>query len=113
MVLLVSLLIANLVATHIDNFVLTYKKDYNPAIFTWIGMAVVVVIYYPLFSHIDKWSGIVANRFLNAGKIFFGKKLGIFIAFFLAVFVLYYLYGKLWFNYNVLRSLVNIISGIL
>lgn len=110
MVLLISLLTANLAATCIDNYVLTYKKEFNPVIFTWIGMAVVVAIYYPLFTRIDKWSGKFADKFLKAGKIFFGKKLGIFVAFLIAVFTLYYLYGKLWFNFNMLKGLAKTIG---
>jgi len=105
MVMLISLLTANLITTYIDEFFLSYKREFSRAIFTLIGMAVVVAIYYPLFTKIDVWSGKFSEKFLRAGKSISGKKTGIYIAFLLAIALLFYLYGRMWFKTNLFSDI--------
>lgn len=105
LVLLLSILTANIVTTLIDEYLMSYKGTFSPAIFTSIGMAVVVAIYYPLFAKIDGWSNTFAESFVRAGKKMTGKKTGALIAFAIGLLVLYYFYGKLWFNHNLFTVL--------
>lgn len=107
MVLLISILTANLLTTVIDNYVLEYKSSYNPYIFTWIGMLVVVAIYYPLFTRIDKLSSQFSEKFIKVGKKITGKKTGVLVSFIIGIIILYYFYGKLWFDTNVLFSMFS------
>jgi len=81
--------------TFIDEFVLKYKNTFNPYIFTWIGMLIVVLIYYPLFTQIDKISSSFSEKFIKAGKKITGRKAGIILTFLIALILLYYFYGKL------------------
>ncbi|MDA3929970.1 MAG: hypothetical protein PF541_13550 [Prolixibacteraceae bacterium] len=104
MVLILGILLANLVTIWIDNYMLSYKWKYSPHVFTWIGMAIVIVIYYPLFTHIDKWSTLAGNKVLKAGKKLAGRRLGSIIAFLVALLILYFLYGLEWFESNVFTS---------
>ena len=109
MVLIIGILLANLITIWIDNYTLTYKWNFPPYVFTWIGMGVVVLIYYPLFTHIDKWATKFGDKFMKAGKKFIGRKIGAVLAFLIVLFVLYYFYGKEWFHINVIKQLYNAI----
>ncbi|MFA9390582.1 MAG: hypothetical protein ACERKD_12275 [Prolixibacteraceae bacterium] len=104
MVLILGILFANLLTIWIDNFMLSYKWTYPPHISTWMGMAVVVIIYYPLFTKIDKWSTRAGDKFLKAGKKFVGREIGAIFAFLAGLFILFVLYGLEWFNTNFLTS---------
>lgn len=108
MVLLISLLTANLLTTYIDEYFLSYKREFSRPIFTLIGMAVVVAIYYPLFTRIDMWSSRFSEKFLKAGKTLSGKKAGIYFTFLIAFAVLFYFYGELWFKRNLFAELLNL-----
>lgn len=110
MVLILGILFANLLTIWIDNYMLSYRWQYAPHIFTWIGMAVVLLIYYPLFKYLDKWSTKISDKFLKAGKKLGGRKLGSFLAFLLGLCLLYLLYGFQWFKTNVFVSMVEAIS---
>ena len=104
MVLILGILTANLLTIWIDNWMLSYKWKYSPHIFTWIGMGIVVVIYYPLFTKIDKWSSKAGDKFMKAGKKLVGREIGAVLAFLLALLLLYFLYGLEWFDSNVFTS---------
>lgn len=105
MVLIMGILFANLLTIWIDNYMLSYKWQYAPHIFTWIGMAVVLLIYFPLFKYLDKWATVISDKFLKAGKKLGGRKLGSVISFVLGLLILFYFYGREWFNTNVFRSM--------
>ena len=110
MVLTLSILMATLVANNIDNFIQShYKQKFSPHTFTLIGMGLVLLIYYPLFTWLDKWASSFANTFLKAGKQFGGSVTGSFLAFLLGLLVLYYFYGQLWFDKNVYASIYHAI----
>lgn len=105
LVFLLSILTANLVTTIIDDYMMSYKGEFSPVVFTWLGMAVVVAIYYPLFSKIDVWATKFSDSFVKAGKKMTGKKTGAIVAFFVGLLVLYYFYGTLWFDTNLFSQL--------
>ena len=104
MVLIIGILLANLVTIWIDNYMLTYRWKYSPHVFTWIGMGIVVVIYYPLFTKIDEWATKAGDKFMRAGKKMVGREIGSLLAFIVALLILYFLYGQEWFNANVFTS---------
>ena len=104
MVLIIGILLANLVTIWIDNYMLTYRWKYSPHVFTWIGMGIVVVIYYPLFTRIDKWASKAGDKFMKAGKKLVGREIGAILAFLVALLILYFLYGNEWFDTNVFVS---------
>jgi hypothetical protein len=104
MVMVLGILLANLLTIWIDEYMLTYRWSYSPHLFTAIGMAVVVLIYYPLFSKIDQWATKAGNKFMRAGKKVVGREIGAFVFFFLALLILFFLYGLEWFDTNVIVS---------
>ena len=102
--LLLGILAANLTTSLIDAYFLSHKNITKPFIFTWIGMLVIVAIYYPLFKYIDKWSMRLSDMLLRKGKVLIGRTFGVYIIFLVVLLVFYYLYGKLWFHINVITS---------
>ncbi len=101
MVLVISILLANLIAIYIDQYLLTFRYTQRPFIFTWIGMLVVVTIYYPLFAHIDRWATRFSEKIIRSGSKFAGRKLGSILIFLLLLLILYLLYGYEWYHSNV------------
>jgi len=85
---------------------MSYKGEFNPATFTWIGMAIIIAVYYPLFARIDSWSSKLSESFVRTGKKMTGRKTGAIIAFIIGLLVLYYFYGKLWFDFNILKTAI-------
>jgi len=112
MVLILGILLANLITIWIDKYMMSYKVKFPPYIFTWIGMAVIILIYYPLFTHIDKWSTKAGEKFVKAGKKLVGPKIGAVLAFTAALLLLYYFYGKEWFRSNVFSTFIKSISNL-
>jgi uncharacterized protein YacL len=111
MVLMLGILFANLVTMWIDNYMLTYKQQFPPHTFTWIGMAVIVLIYYPLFTRIDKWATKASDKYMKVGKKVIGREIGAVVAFLAAMFGLFYLYGQQWFHTNVFSSFIKAIGN--
>ena len=68
-----------------------------------IMMGVVLIVLYPLITHIEKWSASFSKQFFKMGKKLAGRKFGIFLSFFLAMAILYYLYAKFWFHIDMIR----------
>lgn len=111
MVLVLSILLANLIAIWIDKYLLTFRYTQKPYIFTWIGMLVVVAIYYPLFAHIDKWSTKFSERVIRSGSKFAGRKAGSILAFLAILLIIYMLYGYEWYNTNILFVFFKWLGG--
>jgi len=63
-------------------------------------MGVIVVIFYPLFTKMEEWVKKISTRFIRTGKSVAGKYLGLFLAFFVAMLILFYFYAKMWYNIN-------------
>lgn len=108
MVLSLSLLTAYLITTYIDDLMLSYQNELSPVWFTWVGMIVIVAIFFPLFAYIDTWTDKFTRSLMRSGKSLFGKKLGVVIVFLVAVLLLYFLFGKMWFNRNVFIDFFSI-----
>lgn len=112
MVLVLGILFANLITMWIDGYMMTYKLKFPTYLFTWIGMAVVVCIYYPLFTRIDKWAGKASDKYMKVGKKVFGREIGAIVAFIAALLGLFYLYGLQWFHSNVFSSFAKMIRNL-
>lgn len=106
-VLILGILTANLITTHIDEYFMSYKGQTKTFLFTWLGMLVIVAVYYPLFKFIDSLSIKISNLMLRKGKIIIGRSYGVYVIFLIILFVLYYFYGQLWFKINVFESFLN------
>lgn len=96
-----AILSVNLLSNYIDTYLTGYRSHYNPVQFTLIGMAVILLIFYPLFAYLDKLVESVAEDFLRIGKSMIGRKTGLIFAFLAAFYGLFYLYSVMWFGESI------------
>ncbi len=88
-----------------------YKKGTDALGFTAIGMGVIVLIFYPTFNYLGGMVEKFTVRFLKKGKNIFGRVLGIYLAFAIMLFILYYIYARIWFNADVIKIIfIRIVS---
>ena len=90
-VMSITILTANLLTTALSNYLVTYKNHIKPLTFTLLGMAITVVIFYPLFSKLEEWVKGLSTRIIKKGKSVAGKYLGLVLVFLacIAVFKLF------------------------
>ena len=50
-----TILTANLLTTAISDYMVSFKNTTKPLAFTFIGMLIIVVVFYPLFMKLEKW----------------------------------------------------------
>lgn len=106
-VAMISILTANLLSTYITDKLISYKWEFKPIRFTLILMAIITLIFYPLFVMLEKWLDGFSRRFVKAGNAMGGKYIGLLVMFFLALIVLTCIYAKMWYNINVLKHIAN------
>jgi len=107
----ITILLVNLLTTFISDYFMQFKNSTDALRFTAIGMCVIVLIFYPAFNYIN---GIVEKftvRFLKKGKNLFGRTLGIYLAFAIMLFILYYIYARIWFHVDVFGVLFRRMIG--
>jgi len=108
LVLVVTILLINLLSNFIaDYFITKYKGHTSYLKFTAIGMGVIVIIFYPAFEYLNGIVEKITTRFLKKGNNLFGRILGVYIAFFVMLFILYCLYARVWFDANVIKVIFN------
>jgi hypothetical protein len=76
----------------------TYKYEVKPVTFTFIGMAVIIVVFYPLFMKLEDWLKYFSSKFVKTGKSIGGKYLGLFVTFLGGLLILFFFYGKIWYH---------------
>src|SRR5512138_962605 len=104
-VMTLSILTANLLTNGLSNYLVSYKNQYKPFIFTLIGMTVTVVVFYPLFIKLETWVKNISVRAVKSGKSIAGKYLGLFITFFAGLLILFYFYARMWYHINFFQVL--------
>jgi dolichol kinase len=72
-----------------------------------MGMAVIVVIFYPLFAKLEEWVKGLSMEIVKKGKSLAGKYLGLAIAFLLCLAVLSYFYAKMWYHIDLFGILLS------
>lgn len=80
----------------------------RPVAFTFIGMGVIVLIFYPLFTKLEEWVKKISTKFIKTGKSVGGKYIGLFSAFLIAIIVLFYFYAKMWYNIDFINVLFSV-----
>ena len=101
-VMTLTILTANLLTNSIGNYVAGYKSHYKPLVFTFIGMAIIVLILYPLFSKLEEWVKSVSVRVVKSGKSLGGRYFGLISVFVIGLVILSYFYGRIWYHINIL-----------
>jgi len=101
-VMTITILTANLITTAISNYMVSYKNHYKPLVFTFIGMAITVVIFYPLFIKLESWVKDISVKAVKSGKSIGGRYLGLVFVFIIGLIILSYFYGRMWYHINIL-----------
>ena len=99
----ISILTANLIGDYVSDFLTSFKNHYKPLTFTLIAMAIIVIIFYPLFEFLDKWINTLSKKVVRKGKSFAGQYLGLFFVFFISMSILTFFYVKQWYGINILN----------
>jgi hypothetical protein len=109
-VMTLTILTVNLITNAITNYMVSYKNNYKPVTFTFIGMAITVVILYPFFIKLENWVKNISVKAIKSGKSFGGKFFGLLFTFLAAALVLLYFYAKMWYHINVFQVLINSVN---
>lgn len=106
-VMSITILTANLLTTALSSYLVTFKNHIRPLTFTLIGMAVIVLIFYPLFAKLEEWVKSVSMKVVKKGKSLAGKYLGLALAFVACIIVLSYYYAKMWYHIDLWHLLLQ------
>ncbi len=103
----ITILTANLLTTAISDYMVTYKNTARPLTFTLIGMAIIVIVFYPLFVKLEDWVTGFSVKLVKSGKSLAGKYLGLFLIFVVCLVVLGYFYARMWYQIDIVRALFS------
>ena len=105
-VMTLTILTVNLIANAITSYMVSYKNHYKPVTFTFLGMAITVVILYPFFIKLESWVKNISVKAIKSGNSVAGKFFGLLFTFLAALLVLLYFYARLWYHINVFQVLL-------
>jgi len=106
-VMSITILTANLLTNALGNYLVTFKNHIRPLTFTIMGMAVIVVIFYPLFAKLEEWVKSLSMKVVKKGKSMAGKYFGLIFSFIVCLSVLSYFYAKMWYHINLFKILLS------
>ena len=106
-VMSLTILTANLLTNAISNYMISYKSHYKPFTFTLIGMGIIIVIFYPLFTKLEDWVKNISVKVVKSGNSFAGKYLGLLFTFLVGLMVLLYFYAKMWYHIDFINALFS------
>ena len=106
-VMTLTILTANLITIAINNYMVSYKYHYKPLVFTFLGMAIIVVVFYPLFLKLESWVKEISVKVVKSGKSVAGRYMGLILVFVLGLMVLSYFYARMWYHINILHVLLQ------
>ena len=102
-----TILTANLLTTALSDYMITYKSHVKPITFTLVAMAIIVIVFYPLFMKMEEWLKGISVRFIKSGNSVAGKYLGLSITFLAGLVILLYFYAKMWYHINLFKVLFS------
>ena len=102
-----TILTANLLTSVISDYMVSYKYSTKPLTFTLIGMAITVIVFYPLFMKLEEWVEDFSVKMLKSGRSLTGKYVGLMAVFFGGLLVFVYFYAKALYHIDVLRLLLR------
>jgi hypothetical protein len=106
-VTILTILTATLITNTMSDFMVSYKNHYKPVVFTFIGMGIIVVIFYPLFMKLNDWVKNISVKAIKSGSSVAGKYLGLFITFIVALLILFYFYARIWYHIDFIHVLFH------
>ena len=102
-----TILTANLITSAISNYMVSYKNSFKPLTFTFIGMGIIVLIFYPLFMKLEDWVTGISVKIIKSGNSLAGKYLGLFLTFTIGLLILMYFYARIWYHLDIFRILFS------
>jgi hypothetical protein len=106
-VMTLTILTANLITIAINNYMVSYRYHYKPLVFTFLGMAIIVVVFYPLFIKLESWVKDISVKVVKSGKSVAGRYMGLVLVFLLGLMLLSYFYARMWYHINILQVMMN------
>ena len=106
-VMTITILTANLLTTRISSYLISYRSHVRPLTFTLIAMAIIVLVFYPLYAKLEVWAKGLSIKIVREGKSLAGKYLGLALAFFACLTVLCYFYAKIWYHIDLFRIIMK------
>jgi len=103
----ITILTATLLTNAISAYLVSYKNHFRPVVFTFLGMGIIIVIFYPLFMKLEDWLKYLSVKLVKSGNSAAGKYLGLFITFLVALLILFYFYAKMWYHIDFLKVLFS------
>jgi hypothetical protein len=103
----ITILTANLITSHISNYLTGYKQHLRPLSFTLLAMGIIVIVFYPLFTKLEEWLNGLSARLVKSGRSFGGKYFGLLSIFVVCMAVLTWFYAKQWYHIDLLKVLFN------
>ena len=102
-----TILTANILTNALGNLLVSYKNQYKPLTFTLLGMAIIVLIFYPLFVKLEEWVKKISVKMVKSGNSLAGKYLGLSLTFLGGLVVLTYFYAKMWYHIDLFQVLIH------
>jgi hypothetical protein len=102
-----TILTANLLTSVISDYMVSYKNITKPLIFTFIGMAIIVVVFYPLFMKLEGWVEVISVRVIKSGRTLAGKYLGLTLTLLCGILILFYFYARMWYHVDFFKILIR------
>tara|TARA_B100000809_G_scaffold47310_1_gene41921 strand:- start:322 stop:672 length:351 start_codon:yes stop_codon:yes gene_type:complete len=102
-----TILTAYLISEFLVGFLNSYYKE-NTYSSVAIGMLVVLIVYFPIVTFLDKYIKQMSKSYVNKSKTLNKNSgLGIIIGFLIMFFVLFILFALVWHDLNLLKDLKN------
>jgi len=102
-VMSITILTANLITNSISNWLVTFRNQMKPLTFTLMGMAITVIIFYPLFALLEDRVKDLSAKVIKKGKSLAGKYVGLVVTFALCIAILSWFYARMWYHINLLH----------
>jgi hypothetical protein len=102
-----TILTANLLTVFIAELLISHRWEYKPLRFTLVSMAIITIVFYPLFLKMEEWLNNLSRKFIKAGHSYVGKFIGLILTFAAGLFILMFFYARMWYNINVFELLLN------
>ena len=100
-----TILTANLLTNAISAYMITYKNHVKPLAFTLIAMAIIVIVFYPLFIKMEEWLRKLSAKVVKSGNSLAGRYFGLFLTFLAGLLILLYFYTRMWYHIDLLKAL--------
>lgn len=106
-VMTLTILTANLLTNALSTYMVSYRNHYKPLVFTFIGMGITVVVFYPLFLKLENWVKNISIKAVKSGRSVAGKYMGLLLVFVAGLMILSYFYARMWYHINILQIIFH------